>query len=541
MPHSPESPEPRGPSQRPGPQGRPGVPRRSVVAALAGLGAAGALGACGPARPRTRAGESLRARFHMTPPSGWLCDGQRPVVLNGRTHLYYLHARTNAGPGGWDVCTTEDLVAFSGNRVAIPMQDGVPVWTGSAVVDEENTAGFGAGALVVLATRPTGGEARHQEQYLYWSRDGESFTARPDPVIANPDADGAVTPEQIGNAEWFRDPKVVRDPERSQWVCVIGRKKYLSVYVSGDLLEWSWASNFDYLVDGAADLGGMECPDLFRITADDGGEHWVIAASMDGSASGLPMTYAYWVGRWDGARFTAHDPAPQWLDWGWDWYSAVTWPSAQDPERVRCAIGWMNNWKYAARDAPTDATDGYNGQMSVVRRIRLAHRPDGRYSLLSEPVPALRDALGEPRTLKRQEVSGRWEAPWSGRAYELEVDIEWDAADDVGVSVGCTPDDARRTDIGVRDGRVYVDRGPSDRADCSFLPYWRAEAPIDPAARQVRLRIEVDMQSVEVFVDDGGVVLSQQVHFEADDAVVRLYAHGGCAVFSNAAFRPARA
>ena len=56
----------------------------------------------------------------------------------------------------------------------------------------------------------------------------------------------------------------------------------------------------------------------------------------------------------------------------------------------------------------------------------------------------------------------------------------------------------------------------------------------------MRLRIEVDTQSVEVFVDDGGVVLSQQVYVEADDAVVRLYAHGGCAVFSNAAFRPAR-
>ena len=70
----------------------------------------------------------------MTPPSGWLCDCQRPVVLNGATHLYYLHAQTNAGPGGWDVCTTEDLVAFGGNRVAIPMEDGVPVWTGSAVL-----------------------------------------------------------------------------------------------------------------------------------------------------------------------------------------------------------------------------------------------------------------------------------------------------------------------------------------------------------------------------------------------------------------------
>ena len=540
MTHSPHSPAPRGPQGPPGPPERPGVSRRSVVAALAGLGGAVSLGACASPRERARAGESLRARFHMTPPRGWLCDCQRPVVLNGRTHLYYLHAQTNAGPGGWDVCTSEDLVAFGGNRVAIPMGDGVPVWTGSAVVDEDGTAGFGAGALVVLATRPTGGQARHQEQYLYWSHDGESFTARPEPVIANPDGDVAVTPEEIGNAEWFRDPKVVRDQDRSQWVCVIGRRKYLSVYVSGNLIDWSWASNFDYLVDGAADLGGMECPDLFRITADDGGEHWVIAASMDGSASGLPMTYAYWVGQWDGTRFTADDIAPQWLDRGWDWYAAVTWPSEEDPERVRHAIGWMNNWKYAARDTPTDASDGYNGQMSVVRRIRLVRRPDGRYSLLSEPVPALRDALGEPRALERREVSGRWEAPWSGRAYELELDIEWDAADDVGVSVGCAPDDARHTDIGVRDGRVYVDRGPSDRADCSFRPYLRAEAPIDPGARRVHLRIEVDTQSVEVFVDDGGVVVSQQVYFQADDAAVRLYAHGDPAVFSHAAFRPAR-
>ena len=534
------SPAPRGPQGPPGPPERPGVSRRSVVAALAGLGGAVSLGACASPRERARAGESLRARFHMTPPRGWLCDCQRPVVLNGRTHLYYLHAQTNAGPGGWDVCTSEDLVAFGGNRVAIPMGDGVPVWTGSAVVDEDGTAGFGAGALVVLATRPTGGQARHQEQYLYWSHDGESFTARPELVIANPDGDVAVTPEEIGNAEWFRDPKVVRDQERSQWVCVIGRRKYLSVYVSGNLIDWSWASNFDYLVDGAADLGGMECPDLFRITADDGSAHWIIAASMDAYASGLPMTYAYWVGQWDGTRFTADDIAPQWLDRGWDWYAAVTWPSEEDPERVRHAIGWMNNWKYAARDTPTDASDGYNGQMSVVRRIRLVRRPDGHYSLLSEPVPALRDALGEPQALERREVSGRWEAPWSGRAYELELDIEWDAADDVGVSVGCAPDDARHTDIGVRDGRVYVDRGPSDRADCSFRPYLRAEAPIDPGARRVHLRIEVDTQSVEVFVDDGGVVVSQQVYFQADDAAVRLYAHGDPAVFSHAAFRPAR-
>ena len=115
----------------------------------------------------------------------------------------------------------------------------------------------------------------------------------------------------------------------------------------------------------------------------------------------------------------------------------------------------------------------------------------------------------------------------------------WGAADDVGVSVGCTPDDSRHTNIGVFNGRVYVDRGPADRSDYSFLPYRQAEAPIDPGARQVHLRVLVDTQSVEVFVNAGHTVLSQQVYFEADDTAVRLYAYDGSATFSNVTWRPA--
>ena len=105
--------------------------------------------------------------------------------------------------------------------------------------------------------------------------------------------------------------------------------------------------------------------------------------------------------------------------------------------------------------------------------------------------------------------------------------------------MGCTPDDSRHTNIGVFDGKVYVDRGPADRSDYSFLPYRQAEAPIDPQARYVHLRILVDMHSVEVFVTAGHTVLSQQVYFEADDTVIRLYAYDGSATFSNVTWRPA--
>ncbi len=511
----------------------PNTSRRTVLAAL-GLGATTGLIGVSPA---FAAPASQRARYHMTPPKGWLCDGQRPVRYRGKTHFYYLHSDQNFGDGGWDVATTTDNVTFGGNRVAIPLRPNFPVWTGCTIIDEANTAGFGAGTLIVLATQPTGGVRRQQEQYLYWSKDGVNFTMHPDPVIPNPDGDSAVTTEEIDNAEWFRDPKVVWDGEHSQWVCVIGRRKYMSIYVSRNLKDWTWTSNFDYLAPGSPDLGGMECPDIFQITADDGTSHWILAASMDAYGANLPMTYAYWVGHWDGRRFNTNTLTPQWLDWGWDWYASVTWPSDTDPQRCRYAIGWMNNWKYAARNVPTDVTDGYNGQMSIVREIRLKRQSGGWYSLLSTPIGALNKKLNRVTNLGTQKVTGRKVLRQAGRAYELELDIAWDKATNVGVAVGCSSDDKRHTNIGIFNGKVYVDRGPSDRSGYSFLPYRQAEAPIDPAARLVHLRIFVDTQSVEVFVNAGHNVLSQQVYFTDGDETVQLYSYDGQATFSNIVLR----
>ncbi|MBL0888844.1 glycoside hydrolase family 32 protein, partial [Myceligenerans indicum] len=491
----------------------------------AGAGALALLAGAGMPVPPARAQQSLRAVYHMTPPAGWLCDPQRPVLHGGAYHLYYLHSDQNFGDGGWDHATTTDCVSFTHHGTALPLQPDFPVWTGSVVVDDADTAGFGAGAIVVLATQPTDGVRRYQEQYLYWSTDGGyTFTALPDPVIANDEGRTATTPEEIANAEWFRDPKIHWDAVRGEWVCVIGRLHYASFYTSPNLRDWTWRHNFDY---PNHDLGGIECPDLFEIVADDGTRHWVLGASMDAYAVGLPMTYAYWVGTWDGGQFLTDDLEPQWLDWGWDWYAAVTWPVAEDPEHRRYAIAWMNNWKYAARDVPTDATDGYNGQNSVVREVRLALQPGGWYSLLSTPVDALSQYARATVPLPDVTVDGSTVLPWSGRAYELELDISWDTATNVGVSVGRSADGTRHTNIGKFGDTIYVDRGPSDQAAFSLVPYTQAEAPIDPAARSVHLRIFVDTQSVEVFVNAGHTVLSQQVHLTDGDTGISLYTDGG--------------
>lgn len=489
------------------------------------------------ARPAATASAqpSLRAAYHLTPPAGWLCDPQRPVHVNGAYHLYYLHSGQNNGPGGWDHATTMDCVAFTHRGAALPLQPDFPVWSGSAVVDTANTAGFGADAIVVLATQPTGGIRKYQEQYLYWSTDGGyTFTALPDPVIVNTDGRTAITPAEIENAEWFRDPKIHWDAARGEWVCVIGRARYAAFYTSTNLRDWQLKRNFDYPNHA---LGGIECPDLFQMTADEGTRHWVLGASMDAYGTGLPMTYAYWTGNWDGEQFIADDLNPQWLDWGWDWYAAVTWPVAGAQDHRRYAVAWMNNWKYAARDVPTDGSDGYNGQNSIVRELRLARQPGGWYTLLSTPVGALSSYLSSTTVLPDRTVNGTAVLPWSGSTYELELDISWDAATNVGVSVGRSADGIRHTNIGKYGSELYVDRGPSDQGGFSLVPYTRAAAPIDVAARSVHLRIFVDTQSVEVFVNAGHTVLSQQVHFAAGDTAISLYTDGGTATFSGITIR----
>ena len=116
----------------------------------------------GPARlvtETTAPADTQRAVYHLTPTSGWLSDPQRPVIVGGTTNLYYLSSALDNGPGGWRHVTTSDNAVFTDQGTAIPLSSRFPVWTGSSVVDTNNTAGFGAGAVVALATQPTDGDA----------------------------------------------------------------------------------------------------------------------------------------------------------------------------------------------------------------------------------------------------------------------------------------------------------------------------------------------------------------------------------------------
>lgn len=495
--------------------------RRLLRTALAAALVLASTGLPGPAAADTPAAATYRAQYHFTVPDRWKNDPQRPVYLNGKFHYYYLYNAdypTEVGTA-WRLATTTDGVAFADQGIAAPKKTNAnhDLWSGSAVVDTANTAGFGAGAVIQLVTQmdhPTNGSGP-QAQFLWYSIDGgRTFRPHGDtPVIPN------------GGRRDFRDPKVIWDADRGRWVTVITEGDRIGFFTSPDLKTWTRQSEF------ASTYGILECPDLFQIRADDGTTRWVLGVSANGRPSGQPETFAYWTGSFDGTAFTADSAAPQWLDHGFDWYAGVTWEDPAAPLDRRFGLAWMNNWAYADT-TPTRASDGFNGTDSIVREITLKHYPDG-YSLVSQPTSALASHASSVRNLGTIEVNdGLVPLPYKGTAYQLETDVSWTQLDNIGLQLRVSADGTRHADAGIYRDYSYLNRRQTGQPDPNG-PRGESRAPWNPAKTTARLKILVDRTSIEMFVDDGRHVHSSQVFADPSDTGINLYTTGGSATFAN--------
>ncbi|MBW9111704.1 glycoside hydrolase family 32 protein [Microbacterium ureisolvens] len=506
-------------------------PARLTAVALViavGVGTGAAVGV-GDDPAAADSADDYRAQYHFTVPDHWKNNPQRPIFVDGKFHYYYLYnSDYNADPTAnfgteWRLATSYDGVVFADQGIAAPKKTNAnyDLWSGSTVVDEANTAGFGAGAVVMLVTQmdhPTLAQQANasgpQAQFLWYSTDGgRNFRPYGDqPVIEN------------GGRADFRDPKVVWDAERGRWVALIAERDRVSFYTSPDLKTWT--RTWEYVNAG---IGTIECPDLFRIRADDGTTKWVFGVSANGYATGEPATFAYWTGAFDGTSFTFDQSAPQWLDHGFDWYGAVTWEDPAAPLDRRYAVGWMNNWDYA-HSTPTWPADGFNGTDSITREIRLK-RYGATYGLVSQPVAALADIATARTELGDVAVDGVLPLAYEGDAYQVEADVTWEAATNIGLQLRRSADGTRHADVGVTGTYAYLNRGQTGYPAGT----WKTESrtPFDGGADTVHLRILVDRTTVEVFVDDGKFVHSSQVFAPPGDQGVALYSSGGPAVFHD--------
>ncbi|WP_278046681.1 glycoside hydrolase family 32 protein [Clostridium sp. DJ247] len=465
---------------------------------------------------------NYRAIYHFTTPDKWKNDPQTPVFFDGKYHYYYLYNRDYPNGNGteWRQATSEDLVHWKDEGVAIPKYTNKngDIWSGSVVVDTNNTAGFGEGAIVAIVTQPSANGGQ-QEQCLWYSTDkGRTFKSYSDqPIIPNP------------STKDFRDPKIIWDPQTDKWVMLLAEGTKIGFYESHNLKNWHYTGGFF-----TENIGIVECPDLFMMRANDGTYKWVLGASANGKSAGKPNTYAYWIGNYNGKEFVADESEPQWLDYGFDWYAGVTFENGNSSDKFtkRYALAWMNNWDYP-NNTPT-MQEGFNGMDSIVRQISLKKQVDNMYSLISQPIETLDDLITSTDYFNEIQVTGSETLKVQGEAYQLDADISWLDAKNVGFSLRESADKKRHIDVGVFvEGQYsYVNRTFTEQPDKS-QKYVESRAPFDTSKKKVHLKILVDKTSIEVFVDDGKVTYSSEVFPHLNDKGITLFSIGGKSIFEN--------
>ncbi|MGO4146152.1 glycoside hydrolase family 32 protein [Paenarthrobacter sp. YAF11_1] len=484
----------------------------------------------------------FRPALHYSAGSTWLNDPNGLIHHDGVYHLYYQNNPLDSvwGNLSWGHATSTDLLTWTEHPVAIPCDEKEDIFSGSIVFDRHNTSGFGqdgAAPLVAIYTsafKAASGLEGIQAQSLAYSLDGGyTWTKHTGNPVLN------------RNSAEFRDPKVIRYSGISgdYWVMVAVEAKDFQVvlYKSHDLKSWEYLSTF-----GPANATGgvWECPDLFPLPldGDPNNVQWVLIVNLNPGGPNLGSAGQYFVGEFDGATFTSattvteglQDPDRlgeyRWLDWGRDYYAAVSF--AEVPDNRKLTIAWMNNWEYA-NSIPTSP---WRSPMSLVRELTL-QTVDGEAHLIQQPAGdwAALDAPVANFSLPGTTIS-QGTAILDGAAGTVQrIDVSWTPGTAKEFGVVVRGEGGQGTRIGVRpaEGNLVVDRRESGQTDFHETFASIDTAPVRLIDGHYKLTLFVDRCSVEVFAQGGQVTMTELIFPSPTSKDVSVYALGGSATING--------
>jgi fructan beta-fructosidase len=455
--------------------------------------------------------EQHRPQFHFTPQKGWMNDPNGMVYFKGEYHLFYQYYPDSTvwGPMHWGHAVSKDMVHWQHLPIGLFPDKLGYIFSGSAVVDEQNTSGFGKGnepPLVAIFTYHdmAGEKAKKndfQSQGIAYSLDnGHTWTKYADnPVIKNQ-----------GSRD-FRDPKVMWHKASNQWIMTLAVADHVEFYGSKDLKNWAKAGEFGK-TEGSH--GGVwECPDLFPLKVDGGKEKWVLIVNIgNGSPNGGSGTQ-YFVGQFDGKTFK-NDNKPDdilWFDYGRDNYAGVTWSNMPDNRRV--LIGWMSNWQYA-QVVPTKS---WRSAMTLPRELALKTTQKG-VRLVQKAVKEVEILRGGKTEIGQQIITNNYVLQPKSIANELQlnIDLSKTTAEDLGVVLSNSKGEKVLIGYEKTTNRFYIDRTEGGKKDFEKSFAGRHYAPRISTNNILKLNIRIDVASVELFADDGETVMTD-VFFPNED------------------------
>lgn len=449
--------------------------------------------------------EPYRPQFHFTPEEKWMNDPNGLVYSNGKYHLFYQYYPDSTvwGPMHWGHAVSKDLLKWEHKPIALfPDKHGL-IFSGSAVIDKENTSGFGTKekpAMVAIFTYhdmegEQSGKNDFQTQGIAYSLDdGDSWTKyEGNPVIGN---DGIKD---------FRDPKVIWNDKEQTWSMLLVAGDHLQIWNSPNLKEWKKVSEFGK--DKGAHGGVWECPDLFPLKIEGSEEvKWVLLISINPGAPNGGSGTQYFIGDFDGTTFSTDQTESRWIDFGRDNYAGVTYNHTPNNERI--FIGWMSNWDYA-RDTPTEK---WRSAMTVPRKLTL-RKIEGEVFLVNYPLDNMKGIEDKANLASQFELTNnqKKEIPLKyGNQSEIRFTVKNPKmklyfSNEVGDSLSIVIDRENKM--------VTFDRDKSGKVDFSekFIGGLQNMVMSNLPEEAIEVRLFIDHSSMELFINGGQYVMTNQI------------------------------
>lgn len=443
--------------------------------------------------------ETFRPVYHHTPAYGWMNDPNGMFYKDGVYHLFFQYNPYGSVWGNmhWGHSTSSDLIHWNFEGVSIVPDAWGAIFSGSCVVDHNNTAGFGKDAVIAFYTsaKSTPWGDVQSESMAYSLDNGKTFVKYAgNPIITSLEKD-------------FRDPKVFWYAPGKHWVMILAVGQHMELYSSVNLKDWKKESEFGKMQ--GAHGGVWECPDLIELPVEGFRERkWVLICNINPGGPFGGSAAQYFVGSFDGKTFVNESPVQtKWMDWGKDNYATVTWNNAPDGRCI--ALGWMSNWQYA-NNVPTRQ---YRSANTIARDLTL-YKAGGEFYLKSTPSREMKQARGEKVSVPSFKVTDSYKIESllkdNNGAYEIEMEIQ--VADASKISLNLQNEKGEQVSMyyDLLRKQFVMDRSKSGKVDFSNDFPAVTAAPVH-AGKTLRLRLFVDRSSIEAFGEDGKFVMTNLV------------------------------
>ncbi|GJM64396.1 glycoside hydrolase family 32 protein [Persicobacter diffluens] len=477
--------------------------------------------------------EQYRPQFHFSPIANWMNDPNGLFFHKGNYHLFYQYNPDSTiwGPMHWGHATSGDLVHWEHQAPALSPDAAGMIFSGSVVVDHQNTSGLGQNDQVPILAYYTAHrmdwEQDHrldfQNQAMAFSLDdGLSWEKynHGHPVLFNP------------GIKDFRDPKVFWHSPTQRWIMLLAAGDHIAIWNSGNGIDWDYCSDF-YGPKLEAD-GVWECPDLLKMPVGNTQTYkYVLLVSVNAYGPFGGSATKYFVGDFDGRTFTSDQQNTLWVDYGKDNYAGVSWNNIPREDGRLLTIGWMNNWEYA-QNTPTER---WRSAMTVPKRLSL-EKAANQYLLKSHPIEALKSLreeaiavadvrLGHPAPQQQfftNDLSG---------AFELSLTIMESDAQQFGLWLHNVQGDTFQVMYNASEQKIITDRSKAGTFFSREGFYSKPTFVEWPKRYPLKLHLLVDWSSVELFVQNGEKAMTNTFYPSTAITSITAFSHGGNSAFEN--------